>query len=114
MELEKYIKNWIILDNNIKELSNKIQDNREKKNYYNNLIIEYAKNNNLDNIKIKINNGYIKLINNNISESLTYKFLENCLNKYFNSNNSKTKEIINFIKKKRNIKCITELKRIYN
>ena len=114
MSLENYIKNWIIIDNNIKDLNSKIQDNREKKNYYNNLIINHANNNNLDNITIKINNGYIKLTNTTISESLTYKFLENCLNKYFKNDSNKSKEIINFIKKERNVKYIKELKRIYN
>ena len=113
MSLEENIKNWVRIDNSIKELNEKIKYYKQEKLKYNTNIIEYITNNDLDNVTIRISNGKIKFLDMNYSQPLTYKFIYECLIKFFNNEN-KVDEIINFIKSKRNIKTIKEIKRFNN
>ena len=110
MSLEENIKKWVLLDNTIKELNEKIKLLKNDKASYNNNIIHYISSNNLDNATIKIRNGKLKFVDVNYSQSLTYKFLFNCLNKFLN-NNDQVIEIINYIKSEREVKTVREIKR---
>ena len=110
MSLEENIKKWILFDNKIIELSNDLKRIRNDKLKYNNAILSYISNNNLDNATIKINDGKLKFVNINYSQPLTYKYIEECLNKYYH-NDAKVLEIINFIKSNRDIKSMKEIKR---
>lgn len=110
MVFEENIKKWLILDNKIKELNNQLKSIRSEKNQYNNNIIEYISNNNLDNATIKIHDSKLKFMNTNYSQPLSYKFIYDALNKYYH-NEDKTIEIINFIKSQREVKIIKEIKR---
>ena len=113
MSLEENIKNWVRLDNYIKELNEKIKYYKQEKVKYNTNIIEYITNNDLDNVTIRISDGKIKFLDMNYSQPLTYKFIYECLIKFFNNENT-VDEIINFIKSERNIKTIKEIKRFNN
>ena len=110
MSLEENIKNWVILDNNIKDLTEKIKILKGEKASYNKNIIEYISYNSLDNATIKIRNGKLKFVDVNYPQILTYKFLFNCLNKFLN-NDEQVMKIINFIKSERDIKTVREIKR---
>ena len=113
MSLEENIKNWVKLDNYIKELNEKIKYYKQEKVKYNTNIIEYITNNDLDNVTIRISDCKIKFLDMNYSQPLTYKFIYECLIKFFNNENT-VDEIINFIKSERNIKTIKEIKRFNN
>jgi len=108
--LEENIKKWVLLDNNIKTLSDQIKKIRTEKHKYNEVILDYISRKELENVTIKISDGKLKFVDTNYPQPLTYKYIYECLNKYY-QNEAKTLEIINFIKSERNIKTIREIKR---
>lgn len=112
MNLQENIKIWIELDNNIKELNQKIKVLREKKNSYNENIINHVISNNLDKAIIKTRDSNLKFIDFNYSQPITLKYLEECFIKFFN-NEEKAKNLLLFIKENRNIKTTKEIKRTY-
>ena len=108
--MENNIKNWLLLDNKIKELNQKINELREKKNSYKNDIYEHISNNNLNNATIKIGNDYLKFVETKQYTPIYYKFLikalKNCL-----TNENDIENIINYIKTNRESKIINDIKR---
>lgn len=113
MSLEENIKKWVLLDNNIKNLTNEIKQLKQVKNTYNANIINYISTNELNNATIKISDGKLKFVNVNYPQPLTYKFIYECFIKCFNNEN-KAQELLNFIKSERDIKTIKEIKRYSN
>ena len=61
---------------------------------------------------VKISDGELKFVQVKETQTLTFKYLENCLTELFNE--EKSKEIIEYIKQNREVKQTTELKRFYN
>ena len=113
MSLEDNIKKWVSLDNNINKLYNQIKIFREKKNIMTHNIFKLLENKNVK--KIKISDGNLQLNNSYSYEAITYKFLEECFNDYFNdSNNNEPHELLNFIKTKRNRTTVNSIKRFYD
>ena len=112
-EFTNMIKEWVTIDNELRELSLKTKSLREKKNNLNNNVINYIETNNLDNAIIKISDGTLKFNYTNISQPLTFKYINECLNEIINDKNQ-VEIIINYIKNKRNVKSIMDIKRNYN
>lgn len=110
---QENIKQWVLIDNETKKLREKIKILKEKQNNYNNSILNYIENNNLENATIEISDGTLKLQRSKQTSTLTYKFLEESLINYCNDEN-KAKEIVRFIKNKREIKYTNDLKRFYS
>ena len=108
--MENNIKNWLLLDNKIKELNQKINELREKKNSYKNDIYQHISSNNLNNATIKIGNDYLKFVETKQNTPISYKFLiealKNCL-----TNENDIENIINYIKTNRESKIINDIKR---
>ena len=74
-----------------------------------NNIFKLLENKNVKNIKIS--DGNLQLINSYSYDAITYKFLEECFNDYFNdSNNNEPHELLNFIKTKRNRTTVNSIK----
>ena len=115
MSLDNYIREWVHLDNKLKELSKQQQDIREKHNSLSETIIDIVKTRH-NNIRIiKISDGLLNLSNINCYQSLTYNYLKTVLNKYFlDSDDNQTDKILEFIKANRLVESKTVLKRTYN
>ena len=77
---------------------------------YNETILDYISEKELDNVTIKISDGKLKFVDTNYSQPLTYKYIYECLNKYYRNEN-KALELINFIKTERSVKTVREIKR---
>lgn len=107
------IKEWVTIDNELRQLNLKTKSLREKKNIINNNVISYIENNNLDNPIIKISDGTLKFNHTNISQPLTFKYINDCLNDII-KDKEQVQIIINHIKNKRNIKSVMDIKRNYN
>lgn len=107
------LKNWVSIDNKVKNLTDQIKLLRKEKNTLNNEIIEYANRNSLTNAKIQITDGQLKFQNINQSAPLTFKFIQECLNDIIEDKN-KVSEIITYIKEQRDIKTYVDIKRYYN
>ena len=70
---------------------------------YNN-ILEYIRENKLEEITIKIGDGKLRLANTNVTQPLSYKFLSETLVDYFEDDGDVVSEIIEYIKE--NEKCL--------
>ena len=78
---EENIKNWVSIDNELKKINEHIKLLRSQKteNYEN--IIRYIKSNNLDKATIEISDGKLYFAPIIQRPSLTFKYIEQCLNK---------------------------------
>ena len=113
MSFENQIQQWVSLDNQLKQLNEKVKELREKRNNLELTITTYASENNLSNATINITNGKLKFTNSKIPEPLTFKYLEKTLGGVI-KNESQVNQIIEHLKQKRAIKIIPEIKRVSN
>lgn len=111
MTLEENIKNWVKLDNEIKQLSSEMKNLRLQKENHSENILNHVKENNLEHAVIKIGDGKLKFVDTNSPQPLTYKFICECLCEYFENDNDIVMELICHIKSKRIIKKSKEIKR---
>ena len=103
------IKAWIKIDNEIHKISELLREKRERKNKILEQIIEYKTEKNLDNTVIKISDGSLKFNQYKQYQSLNFTYLQTCLNKMFDEDQTKT--IINHIKTERTFKVVEDMKR---
>jgi hypothetical protein len=113
MNFENQIKEWVSIDNELKKLNEKTKELREKRSNLENNITSYANSNNLSNASVKIGDGRLKFVNTNVTEPLTFKYLERSLGEVI-KNESQVKLILEYIKKNRSVKVVPEIKRFSN
>ena len=113
MSFEENIKNWVSLDNKLKQLNNNISDLRDNKKILTKQILDYVNTKDLLNTTIKISDGSIKFNKLRQTTPLTYKYVEQCLNRCI-SDKSQVEYIINYIKESRENNYIDDIKRIHN
>jgi|TARA_B100000925_G_scaffold162389_1_gene121878 ferritin len=113
MNFEEDIKNWVTIDNQIKKASETIKELRNKRSHFSTRIFSYAEENNLENAVIEISDGKLKFQQCKQTSPLTFRFLEECLNECI-QNEDQVKQIIKFIKSKREYKYVSDIKRSYN
>ena len=111
MNFESSIREWMRLDNEIKSKLLEIKKLKIDKEEVHNNILEYIRENKLEEITIKIGDGKLRLASTNVSQPLSYKFLSETLVDYFEDDGDVVSEIIEYIKEKRPTKTVTELKR---
>jgi hypothetical protein len=113
MSFENQIKQWIQLDNQLKELNEQTKTLREKRTSLEKTLTNYIQTNNLSNNVFKCQDVRLKYINSKTTEPLTFKYLEKCLSEVI-KNEEHYKSILEYIKTKREIKYVPELKRFSN
>ena len=115
MTYEQSLRSWVNYDTQIDELTNNVKTLREEKNIaHNNAKSCPEYNKSLDaQIKIKVQNGYLRVVNIKETQPLTFKFLEDCLNEII-TNEEQVNKIIGYVKNKRIITYKTEIKRYYS
>ena len=86
MSFENQIQQWVSLDNQLKQLNEKVKELRDKRNNLENNITSYASENNLSNATVKISDGRLKFTNSKIPEPLTFKYLERTLGELLKMN----------------------------
>ena len=111
--LEKTIQNWVELDNELKRLNEKSKDIRTRKNDVEDKIMTYVEDNDMNNSVVNITDGKIKFCETKQSSPLTLGFLEKCLSEVI-ANQGQVKQIVDYIKSKRETKMVPEIKRYYN
>jgi vacuolar-type H+-ATPase subunit H len=110
MSFEENIKQWVLLDNQLKVLNEKTREIREKRSSVNENIQSIVQKNNLLNKSVQISDGNLKFVNTRVPAPLTYKYLETSLGEII-KNETQVKQIINYLKEKREIKLVSEIKR---
>uniref|UniRef100_A0A6C0KVJ6 Uncharacterized protein n=1 Tax=viral metagenome TaxID=1070528 RepID=A0A6C0KVJ6_9ZZZZ len=113
MSFEKQVQDWVSIDNQLKILTDKVRDLREKKNAISGSLTKYAETNNLANSAIQISDGKLKFANTKVTEPLTFKYLDKTLSEVI-KNESQVRQIMEHIKAKRQVKIIKEIKRFTN
>jgi len=113
MSFEQHIQQWVSIDNQMKQLSDKMKELRDKKSTLNDAIFNHVENSNLSNATLQISDGKIKFIKTKDTQVLTFKYLETCLHEII-KNEDQVNKIIEYIKNKREIKYVPEIKRFYN
>jgi predicted transcriptional regulator len=111
--LEKTIQTWVELDNEIKRINEKVKDLRSRKNDVEDKIMTHVENNDMNNTFINITDGKLKFCETKQTAPLTLGFLEKCLGEVI-ANQGQVKQIVDYIKSKREIKTVPEIKRFYN
>ena len=111
--LEKTIQNWVELDNELKRVNERAKDIRTRKNDIEDKLMTYVENNNMNNSVVNITDGKIKFCETKQTSPLTLGFLEKCLSEVI-ANQSQVKQIVDYIKSKRETKIVPEIKRYYN
>jgi hypothetical protein len=107
-----HIKRWVNLDNKHNSMKQEIKTIRSEKNNLKDTIYNYAENHNLEDAKIELSDGHLKLQKTKYSSPLTFKFLETCLNDCI-SDEDRVKQLIKYVKQKREINESYDIKRVY-
>lgn len=113
MSFEQQIQQWVTIDNQMKILNDKMKELRDKKHNISEQINSHVETSQLSNASVKINDGQIKFIKVKETQQLTFKYLESCLSEII-KNEEQVKKIVEYIKNKREIKYIPEIKRFYS
>ena len=111
--LDKTIQNWVELDNELKKLNETAKDIRTRKNDIEDKIMTYVEDNNMNNSVLNITDGKLKFCETKQTSPLTLGFLEKCLSEVI-ANQGQVKQIVDYIKSKRETKMVPEIKRYYN
>jgi hypothetical protein len=111
--LDKTIQSWVELDNELKKLNEKTKEIRTRKNDIEDKIMTYVEDNSMNNSVVNITDGKIKFCEVKQTQPLTLGFLEKCLSEVI-ANQSQVKQIVDYIKSKRETKIVPEIKRYYN
>jgi len=113
MSFEQQIQQWITIDNQMKQLTDKMKELRDKKTTLNDTIFNHVENSNLSNTTLQISDGKLKFIKTKDTQQLTFKYLETCLHEII-KNEEQVNKIVEYIKNKRDVKYVPEIKRFYN
>ncbi len=112
MSFEQNIQQWIHIDNQLKNLGDKVKELREQKHTLSQQINTHVETKQLTNASVKIGDGQLKFIQVKETQQLTFKYLETCLSEII-KNEDQVKQIIDYVKNKREVKYIPEIKRFY-
>lgn len=113
MSFEQQIQQWVNVDNQIKNITETLKELREQKNTISNQINSHIETNQLSNASVKLNDGQLRFVKVKETQQLTFKYLETCLSEII-KNEDQVRQIVEYIKNKREVKYVPEIKRFYN
>jgi hypothetical protein len=73
------VQQWVAIDTQLKVISEKIRNIRNRKNELLREINDYVKKNDMQNTRIEISDGELRFYEKKEYSPLTYTYLENCL-----------------------------------
>ena len=111
-ELIENIQKWTIVDTHLKKILEKAKEYREMKTKISQSVCNYLQEHNMQNTKIDITNGQIKVHEKKDYSPLTFTYVEESLAKII-PDKSHVEYIIKYLKDNREIKTSTELRRTY-
>jgi nitrogen regulatory protein PII len=113
ISFEQQLKQWIAIDTQLKIIHDRTKELRDKKSKLTEQINQHIETNELTNTSIKLSDGQLKFMKLKETQTLSFKFLESCLTEII-TNEEQVKQIIEYIKNKREIRYVQEIKRLYN
>jgi seryl-tRNA synthetase len=112
MSFEESIKEWVTIDNKIKQLNEQCKTLRNTKNELTNKINNYVDENELKHATVQISDGKLKFQTVKVTQPLTLKFIKECLDNCIQNENT-VERIINYIKENRKVEFVDDIKRYY-
>ncbi len=113
MTLEQNKKNWVSIDNQIKEINERAKELRESRSNLENSITQYIEENELTDATIEISDGKLRYARYKNAQPLTLKYVDKCLKEII-PNPEQVDKIMQYIKSKREEKIAPIIKRYYN
>lgn len=104
------VKNWVILDQKLQLINEKIKQIREHKSGLTTNICNYMRTNNIKS-NIGISNGELRIYEKKDYKPLTFIYVEKCLREIINDNNH-VEYIIKYLKDNRDVTLSNDIKRI--
>jgi len=105
------IKQYVTLDDQLKETQTIAREIRKKKTQLSLSILNYMDNNGIQNKDINLSDGKLKYFTSKTQSTVNKKFIENSLALYYKGNYQKAKEVTEFIFSNREVTEKTVLKR---
>ena len=106
------VRKWVILDTQLKMVHEKTKEMRDAKHKSTALICEYMEKNGIQDKKIEIHDGDLKIYEKKEYPPLTYSYIEECLDKIV-TNKSQVEYILKYLKENREIKQVQDIRRNY-
>jgi hypothetical protein len=112
MSFEEAIQNWVAIDNEIKERTVELRNLRSERSQHQENILDHVTTNNMAHKTVQISDGNLRFQNCKVTAPLTFKFITQCLNDCI-SDEGQVKQLVNYIKQRRAVKYVPEVKRSY-
>jgi len=112
MSFEEKIRQWVSVDNKVKQLSSELKELRGEKTALRSQIHTYAEEQELKHATIQISDGQLKFQSVRVVQPLTLKFVKECLGDVITDDNV-VEQIMEHIKEKRDVKYVEDIKRFY-
>ena len=107
------VKQWVLLDSQLKIVNEKTKVIRETKRTLSDEICNFMKENELTNNKIKISDGELRLYDKKEYSPLTFGYIERTL-KTIIQDEAQANFIVNYLKEQREITNSLDIRRTYN
>ena len=111
--LETNIKKWVVLDDQIKSINERVKEMKDQRDEVEGVIMEYVETNKLENATAKITGGKLRFVESKHTAPISLKLLESCLRECV-ADSTKVEYILNYIKDKREIKYSRDIKRFFD
>ena len=89
------VKEWIIVDNEMKKLQKEMRNKREEKKELSNILVDVMRNNEID--EFDVNDGKLMYKMNKRKTTISKKHIMETLKKYFKEDNEKAEELTSYI-----------------
>ena len=103
------VKEWLRIDDEVKEIMNKVKMLKHRQKEISHYIIHYMKIGGIENLTF--NGGYLEFSTKKTKEALSKKKMSFLLNQYYKNNNSEADKLLNYINENQVIKEKVQLKR---
>lgn len=110
-DLEKHVRQWIQLDNEIRKLQSLARERREHKKQITQDLVDVMKENDID---FNLSDGKLVYKESKRKTPLNEKHINTCLMEMFGNNPQKVQEIMDFIISKRETKMVDTVQRRIN
>jgi hypothetical protein len=107
------VKQWVSIDNQIHRLNEELKELRSVKKTLTQHINDYVEERKLNGVRLSESQGQLRFVKVKETQPLTFKHLETCLHEIL-PDKEKVAEIIDYVKNKREITYVSEIKRLYN
>ena len=111
-ELIEKVQKWVILDSQLKIVSEKTKQMREMKSQLNSQICDYMNAHNMAQNKINISDGELRIHEKKEYSSITFGYVERCLAELI-KDKAQVNYIMQYLKDNREISTCSDIKRTY-